>query len=1228
VAGDESRAGGPDTLDRLLKRIVSTPESVEFEGTSRFEVIRRLGAGGFGVVYLVRDHVMGAEVALKALPSLRHEYLFRLKHEFRALSGLRHENLVSFYELFAQGDQCFFTMEHVPGPNFLQFVRGSNGLDEGRLRRCLAQLVRGLSFLHGAGKLHRDIKPANVLVARGERVVLLDFGLATEIAKSGPGEGSPVAGTPGFMSPEDSEGAQASTAGDWYSVGAMLYQALTGLLPFGSRRADAERQGFEPAPVSSIVPEAPRDLADLCSALLCRDPERRAGLNEIISVLGIGAPPSPAPASLTADQSLVGRAPELARLRQAWTSAAAGTGVTVLVEGASGIGKTALVERFLADAEREGAVVLRGRCYERERVPYQGIDALVDDVCRFLEGTADADGLVPHHAPALVRLFPVLERVPAIAKRCTRWAGEGLDRQDLRRLAFGAFRDLLSRISDRCPLVLHIDDLQWGDVDTAALLLEALRSPDPPRMLLLLSFRSESLQSSPCLRNLLGGSVGSVVEVGVEPLADDDAESLLRRHLRPDQATMNVARRASDAGGNPFFLLELARYLARQVPGAESGQGVDLNAALRERVAELRPDARALLEAVAVAGHPIPEAVARRICSLAGSPWDAWSDLVSGHLVRFSGAPEARQAEPFHDRIREVVTDGLPSERVVGVHLRLAAAFEEARDADPEVLARHHAAAGAIERAQVCAVSAAAQAEEALAFERAARMFQWALELTPERHPDRQGLRVGLARSLANAGRGIESARAYLEASAYAALAERNTLRCEAALQLLISGRIDEGTELATAALKGVGLAIPTTPRRALVSLVARTAYFHLRGLRFRARPEEEVSPHRLAQMDHLFALAQGLSMADVVRGGEAGIRYLLLALSSGESARVARGLATMTGHWGVLAPWSDRTRASFARMERLVAEVQDPRAQVLGLVAEAAHAQSSGPWLVALEKADAAHRFLFEARSARNWEYWTTRIFGIWALFYLGRWRELAQRVDLYLAEARDRGNAYASTAMRMPFGLASWIARGDVAGAREQAAEAVASWSVRGFQLQHCWFLLGESLVDLYEGRGADAWNRVCERWSGLSNSMLLQLPLLRTQMLHLRGCCAVAAAAERRDPASRRAMLLEAARVSTRLRWLGSAMAVPLGNALEASVACAEGREEEAARRLSDAVEGFEKAQMAPYEAAARVQAARWFGGPRASVFMADADILNPPAVARMLVPMGAPGRDDAR
>jgi serine/threonine protein kinase len=227
----------------------------------RFDVVRRIGAGGMGVVYEAWDKQQRARVALKTLPGLDPRALYLFKNEFRFLADVSHPNLAALYELFSDEGQWYFTMEYVEGVHLLEHVQpgsqpGSLGPDTltvlpdrvisdsadlpaarvathsgtralcdlDRLRSSLIQLTRALMALHGAGVMHRDLKPSNIKVTPEGRLVVLDFGLAAHTAArfGETTEHSGVVGTIAYMSPEQAAGGRVTEVADWYAVGVMV----------------------------------------------------------------------------------------------------------------------------------------------------------------------------------------------------------------------------------------------------------------------------------------------------------------------------------------------------------------------------------------------------------------------------------------------------------------------------------------------------------------------------------------------------------------------------------------------------------------------------------------------------------------------------------------------------------------------------------------------------------------------------------------------------------------------------------------------------------------------------------------------------------------------------------------------------------------------------------------------------------------------------------------------
>jgi serine/threonine protein kinase len=349
-------------------------------GTERYEILGVLGRGGMGIVYEAFDRDRHRRVALKTLLHVDAASLFLFKQEFRTLADVQHTNLVHLYELeVTQAGPPFFTMELIRGCDFREYVerpdagrrskvvsvrpiaaeadrpapegdRGARPLstaDLDRLRRALPQLCEGIHALHDAGRLHRDIKPSNIIVTEEGRVVLLDFGMATELsahtedaAAAASGE---LVGTAQYMAPEMADEAAPTAAADWYSVGVMLYEALVGRPPFsGSAVEIITRKSAVDAPLpSEFVDGVPPDLEALCRGLLERDPTKRPTGREILARLGVARPSSPPVSSLgaiDASSPIIGREAPMAALRRAFAIARAGRPVTMHVAGAPGIG--------------------------------------------------------------------------------------------------------------------------------------------------------------------------------------------------------------------------------------------------------------------------------------------------------------------------------------------------------------------------------------------------------------------------------------------------------------------------------------------------------------------------------------------------------------------------------------------------------------------------------------------------------------------------------------------------------------------------------------------------------------------------------------------------------------------------------------------------------------------------------------------------------------------------
>ncbi len=1235
----------------------------------RFVLKRRLGSGAFGVVYEAWDSARSQLVALKHLLLLEASSLYRFKQEFRALADVGHPNLVGLHELFTDGGQWYFTMDLVRGESFLQHVRllapqtaeadtlsapglrvsldrhsritppASSAFDEARLRNALRQLVLGVAAIHDSGNLHRDLKPSNVLVTEEGRVVVLDFGLVTDTVAGTQRsvDLGAVVGTPGYMAPEQAAGRPASWASDWYAVGVMLYEAMTGALPFQGRPLEilARKQELDPPDPRLFAPELPGDLCQLAMDLLRREPTARPDARDIAS--RVGAAPSPATPSgaiplAEGEPILVGREAHLAALEDAFRRSRHGGDdrpVIVYVHGPSGMGKSALLRHFLHELRaRARVVVLEGRCYERESVPYKALDSLVDALSRYLRllPVEEAVALLPRDVHALSRLFPVLRRAEAVARAPGR--SDVPDPQELRRRAFGALRELLGRMADQGPLVVSLDDLQWGDADSAALLQDVLTAPDAPALLLLAACRDDEPGGGVLVSALRRGCAAlDASDVDVGPLQPAEALTLARELLGPDGDSAVAEPIAREAGGSPLFVHELVRYArAARGAGAAGGAAPSLQELLEERSRDLPEGARALWEVVAVAGRPLPLPVARQAASLGDEALQAAALLRGCNLVRTRGAGTDLLLESAHDRLSQATVMVMAPERLRLHHARLAVALEAGPDPDPEALLLHLRAAGETERALRYAERAAARADDALAFDRAAALYRAALDLAPPSR--RHALQVHLGDALANAGRGGEAARTYLEALAGATPAETLVLRRRAAQQFLRGGYIDEGVAALRGVLGAVGLKLPEDPQKALASLRWHRLQLRLRGLRgiqFRERPAEEVPPAELDRIDVCWSAGNGFGGVDLVRAADFQAQHLLLALRAGEPYRIARALAWEAILCSLEGGDARQRQPMLLQMaEELAQRIAHSHALGWAAAAAAVAANCEGRFREATQLCEYAVTLFRGECTDIAWEVGTLQTFW-WlpSLWHLGDLDELGRQAPLCAREAEEHGDLYTLTNVRSSALPLLHLCADQPGDARREAQEAIDRWPRGAWHTQHLLALVSQAQASIYEGDGPGALALLAAQRPNIERSLQLRSQNLRLQLVHVRARAALqAASGGRGDRAALREAEADIARLDDEdLDWVRGHV---LG--LRAALELRQGHRPAAASLLGGAVQAYQRHGMALYEAVARRRHGELTGGApgqeaveAADRWMSGAGVRDPARLAAWMLPL---------
>jgi hypothetical protein len=1197
-----------------------------------------------GVVYRVLDRVRGREVALKTLKGTGGRELYRFKREFRSLADLAHPNLIQLHELYTVGDEWMFTMELVDGVPFNRWVRPlppmpenlgpfddsepdtapgvtsmsvptGGKLDEARLRAALDQLCDGVAALHAAGKLHRDVKPSNILVEPDGRVVILDFGLIADVDAfhiDRTHERAAV-GTPTYMSPEQAADKPLTDASDWYSVGVMLYEALTGRRPFEGPADQilARKQKEDPPKPSEIAFGVPADLELLAMMMLARDPMWRPDAKTVMAARG--KEPSAATVRIQQQQArgpFVGRGDELAQLRRAFADSRQRC-VSSLVLGRSGMGKTALVRAFLDEVSVDGeAVILEGRCYEREAVPYKALDQVIDGLTAYLVRLPrnELDKLIPRDVTALVRLFPVLRRVPGMNAPTLPGQQVG-DPLELRRKAFEALREILGEIAENRSMVIAIDDLQWGDIDGAWALAELIREPNAPRVHVIVSHRREDVGHSDPLDTLRRWERTEWREVEVDALPAADAKKLWAA-LGGKVADTGAL---GDAHGSPLLLAEIARALA-------TGERVtSVDEAVRSRVARLDQDARALLYTIAVAARPMGSEVMTAAAGL-GDPAAAMANLRMDRLVRMRGGGEL-VVEPYHDRIREAVVAGMSADDKRTAHAGIARALAAEESGDRELMIEHWLGAGDGAKASRQAEKAAEEAEQRFAFHNAAELYALALLHGELRDSERCKITARRAQTLAQAGRLIEAAVEFRAAAALTRGRDKFALQRRSGENLLRAGRLDRGIAASEQLLAEVGIPMPKTWRRTVLALMVERARIRLRGYGFVERPIEEIDPDTIERLDVLWSISSGFAFVNPVLGRVLQAKLLRGALDAGDLRRSVLGFSLELGYVSMGGSKArERAEDILARARGLAARLDQVDARGFVEASGGLASYLTGRYREAHDRIRAGELLIRENPHEMRWQLDLCEIFRTATLWCLGELRELLKAQPEYLRSAEERGNVYAQQGLRGWRSNVVWLIKNDPAEARVQAQRASPGRGPQEpFHLHHYYDVLAHTMIDLYEHKGDEAMVRVESAANDVEKAHLFRVQTVDIEFHWLRGTAAVAAA--RHD----RSKLHVADRCVRRLEGIAAPYARVAAAQLLGAASARRGAKDRAIEALRACIASAEVAEMMAHHAVARMRLAQLVGGPdgraageAAEKWLLDQGVVDPAAFANMLSP----------
>ena len=746
-----------------------------------------------GRVDLVFDELVGRRVARKRIRSPSPRALARFKLEFRAVEDLDHPNVVKVHELGEDEDGLYFTMDAVDGENLDAFSARVGA--ERAVSVVLPQLLDALAFLHRSGVIHRDLKPTNVLVSFDEAVRVVDFGVLSELGERR--DDRTVAGTPGYMAPEQIRGETPSTASDLYAVGCIIFEIVSGRPVFDGTRSSvlAAHLNEEPPRLRSMVPDVEQKLDDICASLLKKNPEARPSLEEVLDRLGI-----------VRRHDRVGRGQESLRGRaelQALITDRMGARRLLTLEGASGVGKSALLDWLAVEEQRRGRIVLRGRSRPSERVAFNALDAAVDDLSRWLrDNPSVADGLRSAMRGASTA-FPVLrggteaERVRE-AVRASLFGAISAEPSDSRQVVFDSMVALLDAAAKtQGGALLAIDDFQWADDDSIALLDHCLdRTTGDVRVVVVLRNDVPGNSTSAWLAKRRDGESVQIPVLAPEDIATLVRDSASKCGAEPNDDAIRAAVIA--AAGRPFLA---------QVLGHALSLGDDIRDADAPLVPILRrvsvPERRLLALITAADDWTKLE----RLSNLSGLPRaqvvDAARSLARAGLVRRGeGADIQSTIDLFHDGVRTALLNALEAVEHRNAHAAFADDLSRQADAPAERLVRHLLGAGREEDAARHARIAAVAAERHRAFGLAADMYTVAL-----RHPgaDTESLREARGTAYERAGSYDRAAGDFCALAQTADRERRTDLLLREAHALIAANRTASGLDRLDGVLAEIG---------------------------------------------------------------------------------------------------------------------------------------------------------------------------------------------------------------------------------------------------------------------------------------------------------------------------------------------------------------------------------------------------------------------------------------
>ena len=645
---------------------------------SRYNVIKKLGEGGMGLVYLVEDSTNGQKVALKAMLAklgTSEELILQFKQEFRQMAALKHPNCCAVYDYGQLPDGApFLTMEVVPGHGLDEII-GDETKDPEKFKSIFSQMMLALGYVHQQGFVHCDIKDENARIRPDGEVKLMDFGLMERAGRSG----GAIKGTLGYMSPEMAKGGRLDQRADLYSMGCLAYQLLTGQLPFPSQNPVEIIKAHindTPTPPSKLNPDIDPLYEKIIVKLMQKEPlARYQSAFDVLEEMGIEVAEGMGGNLLSAP--FVGRVDEMSALTGQLGAIAKGKpGQSLLLSGPAGAGKSRLAEEFRFAVQMENLPFVVGASFEQGTAPYGPfVEALRGLLPALREHASDE---LTKHGAILVKLLPELGTACGLGNI---QPAPDLDPPSKEKMRLQAtVTELFVSLTKKKGVVVVLEDWQWADPLSAELLTYMLRNTKEQPLLFVLNYRNAPEEGPAWLP--------MVHQLALPGLTTDEIKGMCTSMLGTEEiGEQFLGKIVEFAEGNPFFVEGLLEHLVRNktlvktkgkwnsdIELTPDQMPSNLQGLLLEKLNSLSEDAMAIARIGAVIGREFGLDVLMRVSGLAEDKlFDALGTLAEQAIFTKTDEGAYRFAQ---GQLQEVLYANIEAEEKIKLHTAVAQALE------------------------------------------------------------------------------------------------------------------------------------------------------------------------------------------------------------------------------------------------------------------------------------------------------------------------------------------------------------------------------------------------------------------------------------------------------------------------------------------------------------------------------------------------------------------------